>query len=67
MLAYLTCYSVGRALIEFFRGDGARGIWFGGLLSSGQIVSLAVFPVAAGLWIALRQRTGGPPRAEDTP
>ena len=67
MLAYLTCYSVGRALIEFFRGDGARGIWFGGSLSSGQIVSLAVFPVAAGLWLALRQRSGGQPRAEGTP
>jgi phosphatidylglycerol:prolipoprotein diacylglycerol transferase len=67
MLAYLTCYSVGRALVEFFRGDGARGLWFGGLLSSGQLVSLVVFPVAAGLWLALRQRTGRDPGAAGAP
>lgn len=56
ILAYLTFYGIGRFVVEFFRGDGARGLWFGGTLSSGQLVSLVISPVAAALWIALRDR-----------
>jgi len=57
MLAYLTVYGIGRFLVEFFRGDGARGLWFDGAVSSGQLVSLVITPVAAAIWIALRRRT----------
>ena len=40
---YLVCYSVGRFLIEFLRGDIVRGIWFG--LSTSQWISIVLFLV----------------------
>ena len=36
-------YSVGRFAIEAFRGDDLRGLWFGGALSTSQVVAIAVF------------------------
>ncbi len=42
-------YSLTRAAIEAFRGDAVRGVWFGGAVSTSQI--LAVLGVGAGLWI----------------
>lgn len=38
---YLMVYAVFRFVIEFFRGDDERGIWFGGL-STAQYVSLII-------------------------
>ena len=35
-------YSITRGLIECFRGDAVRGLWFGGLLSTSQIISIAL-------------------------
>ena len=29
------------AALEHFRGDGIRGVWFGGLLSTSQLISIA--------------------------
>lgn len=47
-------YSVSRFIIEMFRGDEVRGVWFGGKLSTSQLVSTLVFVL--GLWIFIRQR-----------
>lgn len=52
-LALLTAYGATRFLIEFFRGDELRGVWFDGVLSTSQIVSI---PVVLGCAIALLVR-----------
>lgn len=41
---YLCSYAVCRFILEFFRGDYIRGIWFG-VLSTAQIISLLVLAV----------------------
>ena len=46
---YILCYSVWRALIEFWRGDSIRGIYFGGLASTSQVLSLAGVLLAAAM------------------
>lgn len=49
--AFLMYYGISRFIIEFFRGDEDRGVYFGGAVSTGQIVvALAFF---AGLIIYL--------------
>lgn len=53
-------YAVSRFTIELFRGDSVRGVWFGGKVSTSQIVSVAVLLLAA--WILVRRRAS-PPRA----
>ncbi len=42
---YLIGYSVCRFVLEFFRGDSIRGIWFN-ILSTSQIISIILFGVA---------------------
>ena len=44
------------AIIEFFRGDTDRGMWFGGYVSTGQITGGIVFLVALAVFIYLRKR-----------
>jgi phosphatidylglycerol:prolipoprotein diacylglycerol transferase len=45
-------YSIGRFAIEAFRGDDLRGLWFGGALSTSQVVAIAVFLVTVCLlWL----------------
>jgi phosphatidylglycerol:prolipoprotein diacylglycerol transferase len=58
-LAYLVAYGSGRFIVELFRGDRMRGFWFDGALSTSQLVSILVVPVAAGCWVALRRRARG--------
>ena len=41
---YLMLYAVFRFVIEFFRGDTVRGIWFGGL-STAQYISIIIVAV----------------------
>lgn len=41
---YFLSYSVVRFILEFYRGDVERGIWFG-LLSTAQIVSIIIFVI----------------------
>jgi phosphatidylglycerol:prolipoprotein diacylglycerol transferase len=43
---YLLLYSVTRAILEFWRGDTQRGLWFGGAASTSQIFALAGIVVA---------------------
>jgi len=38
---YVLVYSVGRGVIEFWRGDTARGLWLGETLSTSQLLGLA--------------------------
>ncbi|MBR2189123.1 MAG: prolipoprotein diacylglyceryl transferase [Eubacterium sp.] len=56
---YLTIYSLGRFIIEFWRGDLARG-GIGGM-STSQIIAVAVF--AVGLVIFIRRRNAKEPVA----
>lgn len=50
----LYLYSIGRFVIEFFRGDPVRGYW--GPLSTSQWISLGLLIVAVILTFALRRR-----------
>ena len=51
---YFAAYAAGRFVLEFFRGDAGRGVYFWGL-SSGQIASLA-FAVTGALLMMLDKR-----------
>lgn len=58
---YLLCYSVGRFIIEFWRGDAYRGFWLG--LSTSQWISIVLFVVSATLlfWKYLKKsKKAGP-------
>jgi phosphatidylglycerol:prolipoprotein diacylglycerol transferase len=47
-------YAVTRFAIECFRGDAIRGVWFGGALSTSQLISI---PAALfGLWLLWKNR-----------
>ena len=46
-LIYVIIYSVGRFVLEFFRGDASRGVW---LLSTSQLIALALIAVAV-IWL----------------
>lgn len=50
LLQYAAC----RFTIETFRGDELRGVWFGGRVSTSQLVSVVIF--ALGLWLLARRR-----------
>lgn len=54
-LAYVGLYSALRFGLEFLRGDPDRGLWFGGWLSTSQIVSLVLLAAVALLFPRLRQ------------
>ena len=66
--AYLICYSIGRFVMEFFRGDLIRGSV--GSLSTSQFISL--FMAAAGLLLmavsrkAPQEKRGSGPEGEGT-
>ena len=46
---YMLLYSIGRATIEFWRGDSARGIWFDGLASTSQLLAICGALVASAM------------------
>ncbi len=48
---YLLLYAILRFGIEMVRGDEARGLYFGGLVSTSQILSILLVPLAAGVWV----------------
>ena len=56
LATFMMYEGVSRFFIEFLRGDDDRGIWFGGLLSTGQIVMLITFTCGLALFFALRKR-----------
>jgi phosphatidylglycerol---prolipoprotein diacylglyceryl transferase len=49
-------YALTRGTIEFFRGDEVRGVWFGGTVSSSQLIAVVSGTVAAVLLFAFRKR-----------
>jgi phosphatidylglycerol:prolipoprotein diacylglycerol transferase len=56
MASYLLLYSVMRFVLEFWRGDAARGIIYG--LSTSQWVSLILFTGIGGYWLLSALRCG---------
>lgn len=50
MLAFLALYGVGRSLIEVFRADATRGLYFGDWVSTSQILGMTSAAVAVGVW-----------------
>ena len=51
---YMILYSIGRAVVEMFRDDKIRGEYFGGLLSTSQVISAAIF--IAGIFFYMKGR-----------
>ncbi len=53
---YLILYGLGRFLLEFTRGDEVRGLYFGDLVSTSQLISAALVITGIGLhwWISRR-------------
>lgn len=49
-------YFIPRFIIEFWRGDTDRGLWFGGLLSTGQIVGLVGSVICLFLLLYLKRQ-----------
>ncbi|MCE5231293.1 prolipoprotein diacylglyceryl transferase [bacterium] len=47
---YLMLYAVLRFGLEFLRGDIERGLWFGGAISTAQIICLGMFAAGLALW-----------------
>jgi phosphatidylglycerol:prolipoprotein diacylglycerol transferase len=52
----IVLYAAGRYGIEMFRGDAIRGVWFDGLMSTSQVISVVGAAVAVGLLIKYRGR-----------
>jgi phosphatidylglycerol:prolipoprotein diacylglycerol transferase len=65
ILAYLALYAAGRFALEYFRGDAARGMVFGGVLSTSQFIAAVMFVSAVLLYpyLARKQRIDPPARA----
>lgn len=55
-LVAILSYSVLRFGLEFLRGDTVRGVWFGGALSTSQLISIVTAAVALALLIKNRAR-----------
>ncbi|MCZ6694991.1 MAG: prolipoprotein diacylglyceryl transferase [Acidobacteria bacterium] len=54
---YVLLYALFRFTIEFLRGDHARGLYFGELLSTSQLIAIPVAFAAATLLVVLARRT----------
>lgn len=56
VLIYVLYYAVVRFLLEFFRGD-PRGYYFNDRLSTSQLISLVIIPIAVLLLVRLRKHS----------
>lgn len=63
-ISYLLLYGAARFLLEYTRGDAARGLWFGGAVSTSQLVSLGLILAGAILWPILSSRPSNRAEAE---
>jgi phosphatidylglycerol:prolipoprotein diacylglycerol transferase len=54
---YPALYAILRFIVEFFRGDEARGVWFGGVISTSQIIAILMFAVSLFMlwWLGKKQ------------
>ncbi len=53
---FFLIYGAGRATLEVWRGDEVRGLWFGGAVSTSQLLSLAAILIAGFLLVRGRFR-----------
>jgi phosphatidylglycerol---prolipoprotein diacylglyceryl transferase len=53
---YLFLYAAFRGIVEIWRGDSARGLFFGGLLSTSQLISIPLALVSLGALLVLGRR-----------
>lgn len=56
LCVYLISFGIIRFILEFFRGDLARGVYFNALLSTSQLISLMVVPAALIFFFVLGKR-----------
>jgi phosphatidylglycerol---prolipoprotein diacylglyceryl transferase len=56
---YVLCYATLRFLIEFLRGDSVRGVYFGGWLSTSQIIAVPAAILAVVMLRRLGRRRSG--------
>ncbi|MEZ4270638.1 MAG: prolipoprotein diacylglyceryl transferase [Myxococcota bacterium] len=54
-LTWMALYPLVRSVIEVFRGDKIRGVWFFGI-STSQIISICVAGAAVGMYFHLRKK-----------
>jgi phosphatidylglycerol---prolipoprotein diacylglyceryl transferase len=52
----IVLYAIGRYVIEMFRGDAIRGVWFDGMMSTSQLISVVGGLAAVVLLILNRGR-----------
>ncbi|HEX5034263.1 MAG TPA: prolipoprotein diacylglyceryl transferase family protein, partial [bacterium] len=55
-LSYLMLYAVIRTVIELFRGDSDRGVYFNNTISTAQIMSFLFFCGCLAIYIYLWKR-----------
>ena len=63
VLSYTVGYSVIRFVLEFWRGDLDRGSFFGGALSTSQLIAIVLVVGAAALWPRLSRKGSPAPAA----
>ena len=56
LCVYLMAFGIIRFILEFFRGDIERGVYFGGLVSTSQLISILVVPTAMIAFLVLQRR-----------
>jgi len=56
---YGLLYAVLRFIIEFFRGDVIRGLYFGGIISTSQIIAIGMFILSGFMIWKLRKASQG--------
>lgn len=56
----LFSYGVLRFCVELLRGDAVRGVWFGGAISTSQIISIALVVVCGAFLLRFRGRRDPP-------
>lgn len=56
VLGFVMLYGLTRGLVEFLRGDEVRGVWFGGVLSTSQLIALIAIILAAIVYLRRRPR-----------
>jgi phosphatidylglycerol:prolipoprotein diacylglycerol transferase len=62
---YPALYSILRFIVEFFRGDAARGVYFGGAISTSQLVSIVMFFVSLFMLLRLGRKQQVKAEVED--
>jgi len=56
LCVYLVSFGIIRFVLEFFRGDLERGVYFNGTVSTSQLISLLVVPTALAVFLFLGNR-----------